>query len=153
MEQRSVTSHFVILLGLMAFALLIAFMLYPGLPTAGGEFASDWSLHVGKIKILMYGLPKISRWNPYWYFGCPFLRFWPPFCFSLYALVSWIFQISIEKTLRFIVLLFLLLVHFQLTYSLVNWNYQNLQDSHLLSSFYLRLVSIGGWESLATYQT
>lgn len=98
MEQRSVTSHFVILLGLMAFALLIAFMLYPGLPTAGGEFASDWSLHVGKIKILMYGLPKISRWNPYWYFGCPFLRFWPPFCFSLYALVSWIFQISIEKT-------------------------------------------------------
>ena len=39
-------------------------------PTTG----ADTTMHLSKVRIIMSSFPNLPRWNPYWYFGIPFLR-------------------------------------------------------------------------------
>ncbi|MCD6089157.1 hypothetical protein J7K07_05520 [Candidatus Bathyarchaeota archaeon] len=39
-------------------------------PTSG----PDVSMHLSRVRIIMSSFPVFPRWNPYWYFGVPFLR-------------------------------------------------------------------------------
>ena len=39
-------------------------------PTTG----ADVNMHLSRVRIIMSSFPIFPRWNPYWYFGMPFLR-------------------------------------------------------------------------------
>ena len=41
---------------------------------SGPTGKADVAMHLSRVRIIMDCFPKIPRWNPYWYFGVPFLR-------------------------------------------------------------------------------
>ncbi|MFZ7138729.1 MAG: 6-pyruvoyl-tetrahydropterin synthase-related protein [archaeon] len=52
-------------------------------------------MHVSSINMISSNLPNVLRWNPYWHFGTPFLRFYPPLSYYLWALVTWVLNTSV----------------------------------------------------------
>ena len=41
---------------------------------SGPTGKADVAMHLSRVRIIMDCFPKMPRWNPYWYFGIPFLR-------------------------------------------------------------------------------
>jgi len=41
---------------------------------SGPTGKADVAMHLSRVRIIMDCFPKVPRWNPYWYFGVPFLR-------------------------------------------------------------------------------
>jgi len=91
MKLKSTIEQSAVLLSLVIIAIFMYYVVFAGRLPGG----SDLLFHLGKIRILMDTLPKYPLWNPYWYFGCPFLRFWPPLSYLLFAAVGWIMQLSV----------------------------------------------------------
>jgi len=70
--------------------------------TSGGlSPGTDVLLHLGKIRILMDSLPIIPRWDKCWYFGYPALRLWPPLSYYFYALIGFVFNLSVFDAARY----------------------------------------------------
>ncbi len=85
------------LIDLAILELLVIFfttLVFPGIP----KFAS-WEgspiMNLPRVKIIAESLPNIPGWNPYWYFGSPILRFYPPLFYYTMAFVTWISNLGI----------------------------------------------------------
>jgi len=57
------------LLAVASIAALLASYYFSG-PTG----KADVAMHLSRVRIIMDCFPNVPRWNPYWYFGVPFLR-------------------------------------------------------------------------------
>ena len=44
---------------------------------SGPTNRSDVAMHLSRVRIIIDNLPTVPRWNPYWYFGIPFLKIYP----------------------------------------------------------------------------
>jgi len=63
----------------------------------GATSPVDGVMHLSQIKILLdnfkaYGY--FPRWNPYWYFGVPMMRLYPPLSYYVIAFTSWLLNLS-----------------------------------------------------------
>jgi len=58
----------------------------------------DGMMHLSKVKIMLENLDKTGvfpRWNPYWYFGVPMWRIYPPLSYYIVTVVGWVFHLSL----------------------------------------------------------
>jgi len=81
------------------FVVLVISLFFPGI----ARYAS-WEgspiMNLPRVKIFVENLPKIPDWNPYWYFGSPILRYYPPFFYYSMAFVAWISNLSLFDAFR-----------------------------------------------------
>jgi len=57
----------------------------------------DGAMHLSKIKILLDNFRihgYFLSWNPYWYFGAPMWRIYPPLSYYLVVFLSWMLNLS-----------------------------------------------------------
>ena len=81
------------------FVVLVVSLFFPGI----ARFAS-WEgspiMNLARVKIIVENLPRIPEWNPYWYFGSPILRYYPPFFYYSMAILAWISNLSLLDAFR-----------------------------------------------------
>lgn len=68
-----------------------------GITIVGG---ADFPMHLSRVRILKDNLPHIVRWNSWWYFGTPMLRFYSPLMHYAMATIAWFFGLSLADAYR-----------------------------------------------------
>jgi len=74
--MKDKTTHFKIAIRdlsiVVAVTILVVSYYFRGPPSG-----ADVTMHLSRARIIMSSFPNLPRWNPYWYFGIPFLRTYP----------------------------------------------------------------------------
>ncbi len=84
---------------------VIAGVVFPGVPKWASWEGSPL-MHMPLVNRIMKYLPGLPRWNDGWFFGCPALRFYPPFSHIAMAFIGWILRIPVFQAYRVYTYLF-----------------------------------------------
>ncbi len=75
---------------IICISIYIAINIFRGVPAG-----ADVPMHLSKARFVLQHFPVIPGWDPYWYFGTPFLRFYPPMSYLLMGLTGWLTKTTI----------------------------------------------------------
>jgi len=81
------------------FSAVMASLVFPGVPKWASWEGSPL-MHMSLVNRIMKYLPGLPRWNDGWFFGCPAIRFYPPFSHIAMAFIGWILRIPVFQAYR-----------------------------------------------------
>lgn len=90
--EKKIPRRFLSLFGLIFIVIFTAsfvISVFPALPKYPLWEGSSL-MRLSRVKLILDNFPFLPYWNTHWFFGAPFLRFYPPLCFYLMALISWV---------------------------------------------------------------
>ena len=109
MEMTAISSKLtdiILLIFLISISCILALLVFPQVPTFS-IYEGSPLMHISEARMIQDSFPSIPSWNNNWYFGNPFLRFYPPLSQYLMGSIGWITNSSILQSYQvFVAIIF-----------------------------------------------
>ncbi len=105
MRTRKVPLDAILVIISFLVSAITASIVFPGIPKWASWEGSPL-MHMSLVNKIMRYLPGLPQWNDGWFFGCPALRFYPPFSHIAMAFIGWILRIHVFQAYRVYTYLF-----------------------------------------------